>query len=505
MPINPFIPGSISSTLTGSRFAASRQQLNELQRQMATGKIADSYGGLGLERRTSLSVRAKLSTLEGYGNSIQDAQLRLRFMMQSLEGIAKNVSQGKSDMPPMDNFQLGPDGRTNGQLVAEERLKQSIDQLNIDVNGRYLFSGRSSDVKPVEGFDLIMNGDGTRAGLKQMILERSQADLGVAGIGRLNLSTAGTTVTLADTAGLPYGFKVGGGYGNGTNITSTYTGGSPASIAFNVATQPVEGEKLTVQLTLPDGSSESIELVARTTLIPGSTEDAFQIGATPAATAANLQTTLNTALSRTAQTALISASVQVASNDFFDGSNLNPPLRVPGPPYNTAVAPPAPGTAADTVIWYKGDDTAASARATAPVRIDESQSVGIGGQANELGIRRSLAQFAAVAAQSFVATDPNAKARYEEMGSRSRANLANPAGGQNVQYIVIEFGNAAATINNAKERHTAKEGLLKDALSKVEDVNIEEVAASVLALQTRMQASYQTTAILSRLNLTSYL
>lgn len=505
MPINPFVPGSVASSITGSRFAAARQQLNELQRQMATGKIADSYGGLGLERRTSLSARAKLSTLEGFGNSIQDAQLRLRFMMQSLEGLARNVSQGKSDTPPMDNFQLGPDGRTNGQLVAEERLKQSIDQLNTEVNGRYLFSGRSSDVKPVENFDLIMNGDGARAGLRQLIAERTAADLGAAGLGRLTLGTAGSTVTLADTAGLPYGFKVGGGYGNGTNITSTYTAGAPASIAFNVATQPVDGEKLTVQLTLPDGSTETVELVARTTLIPGSTEDAFQIGASTAATAANLQATMNTAVSRTAQTALAAASAQVASNDFFDGSNSNPPLRVPGPPFNTAVAAPAPGTMANTVIWYMGDDTAASARATAPVRIDESQSVGIGSQANELGIRRALAQFAAVAAQTFSPADPNAKARYEEMGSRARANLANPAGGQSVQYIVIEFGNASATINNARERHTARQALLRDALGKVEDASIEQVAAAILSLQTRLQASYQTTSILSRLSLTNYL
>jgi hypothetical protein len=39
----------------------------------------------------------------------------------------------------------------------------------------------------------------------------------------------------------------------------------------------------------------------------------------------------------------------------------------------------------------------------------------------------------------------------------------------------------------------------------VEDANDEEVAASLLTLQTRLQATYQTTSILSRLSLVNYL
>lgn len=380
---------------------------------MASGKIAETYGGLGLERRTSLSVRAKLSTIDGYYSTIQNAQLRLKFMTQSLEGLAKNVLEGKSDAPPMGNYTLGPDGRTPGQLLAEERLKQSIDQLNIDVNGRYLFSGRASDVKPVESFDVIMNGQGTRAGLKQIIAERKQADLGVAGLGRLNLSVAGTTATVSDVAGLPYGFKVTGGSSDNANIVATYNAGPPGSVDYNVATQPADGQKIRLELTLPDGTVESLELVARATLDPASTEDAFQIGATPAATAANIDAALNTIVGRTARTALASASAQVAANAFFDGSPSNPPLRVPGPPFDTAVAAPAPGTATNTVIWYRGDDTAPSARQTAPARVDESQSVGIGAQANELGIRRAVAQFAVLAAENFSPTNPDDKIRFQ--------------------------------------------------------------------------------------------
>ena len=42
-------------------------------------------------------------------------------------------------------------------------------------------------------------------------------------------------------------------------------------------------------------------------------------------------------------------------------------------------------------------------------------------------------------------------------------------------------------------------------IADVEDVSNEETAAKLLSLQTKMQAAYQTTAIISRLSLTEYL
>jgi hypothetical protein len=47
--------------------------------------------------------------------------------------------------------------------------------------------------------------------------------------------------------------------------------------------------------------------------------------------------------------------------------------------------------------------------------------------------------------------------------------------------------------------------MLQDALDKVEQASTEETAAVMLNLQTRMQASYQTTSMLSRLSLVNFL
>ena len=53
--------------------------------------------------------------------------------------------------------------------------------LNTRFGDQYVFSGKSSDIEPVETADHILNGNGLLAGLKQLIAERALADLGTTG------------------------------------------------------------------------------------------------------------------------------------------------------------------------------------------------------------------------------------------------------------------------------------------------------------------------------------
>ncbi|MGL4973977.1 MAG: flagellin, partial [Bosea sp. (in: a-proteobacteria)] len=144
-------------------------------------------------------------------------------------------------------------------------------------------------------------------------------------------------------------------------------------------------------------------------------------------------------------------------------------------------------------------------RTTAPLQIDASQMVGTGARANEQAFRIGMAQFAALAAETFSATDVNARDRYEALAQRGRSNLSYQNGAQAPSEIAVELATAQTAMKNAKERHSATKIYLTAANSKIEDVSVEEVASSILTLQTRLQASYQTTSILSRLSLTEYL
>lgn len=489
-----------------NQFVTNRGELNDLLRQLDTGKRSTTYGGLGIDRRTSLDINGKLSSLDSWLTGIERADVNLKLATQSVENFYKLTTETKNDARP-DSYVASSTGLSAPQVLAEEKFKQALDLLNVDVDGRYLFSGRTSDVEPVASYSLIMNGDGAgRAGLRQLVSERKQADLGTTGLGRLTVGGAATTVSIAEEAGNPnYGFKLTGATTNSAGITPTYTAGPPANIALDVTAQPQPGETVRVQVALPDGTTEEIVLTARAAGSDGSAAATFEIGADPTATAANLRTAMTAALGKEAKTSLSAASATVAAENFFAGSPSNPPLRVPGPPFDTATAAPAPGTDANTVIWYRGDDAAGSARATSAVQVDQGQSVSTGARANEQAFQIGLAQLAIFATETFPASDPNSKAGYEALAERVSNRIGYADNEQTPTEIVVELGSAQTALDQASERHKATKNYLQTTLDGVENVTTEEVAVQILALQTRLQASYQTTSMLSQLNLTNYL
>jgi hypothetical protein len=158
-----------------------------------------------------------------------------------------------------------------------------------------------------------------------------------------------------------------------------------------------------------------------------------------------------------------------------------------------------------TLIWYKGDDAATpSARDTAPLRIDTSQVVGTGARASEPAIRTFLAQMGVLAEARFTNTAVE-RDRYENLTGRLRDNLSPAYGEPRLEEVATDFGAALATLEGAKDRHRTAANMLQDTLDSVEQASTEETAATMLNLQTRLQASYQTTAMLSRLSLVNFL
>ncbi|MCC5978924.1 MAG: hypothetical protein JJU21_12745, partial [Salinarimonas sp.] len=139
---------------------------------------------------------------------------------------------------------------------------------------------------------------------------------------------------------------------------------------------------------------------------------------------------------------------------------------------------------------------------TATLRIDETQTVGIGAQANEDGFRKLLSQLAALSATDF---SDGSTQRLESMMSRVRDNLTPQGGEQSIAQIGMELGVAAKTMSDTGERHKATQVMLKNELGEIEDTKTEDVVAKLLTLQTRLQASYQTTSLLSRLSLVNFL
>jgi hypothetical protein len=60
-------------------------------------------------------------------------------------------------------------------------------------------------------------------------------------------------------------------------------------------------------------------------------------------------------------------------------------------------------------------------------------------------------------------------------------------------------------MQEAGARQTQSQSMLQNLVSQAETVSSDQVASELLALQTNLQASYQTTSMLSQLTLTKYL
>ena len=316
--------------------------------------------------------------------------------------------------------------------------------------------------------------------------------------------TAGaTSVSLSeDAADSPFGFKLAGASSTLSGAVVTGPTGNPPRIAVNLAANPGAGQALTLTFTLPDGTTENLTLTATTSSPPGANQ--FTIGANAAATATNLQSAMTAAVTKLADTSLVAASAIAAANNFFDTDAATPPQRVSGPPFGRATSLTA-GTAANTVSWYTGEAGASSARTTALARVDPAIAISYGMRANEVGLRSAVKNVAVYAAMSFSPTNPDTPAQYGALTARLAVNFSSPQSIQSITDISAEIANAQIMANDAKDRHKQSTATLTDFLQSIENVPPQQVGTELLALQTTLQASLQTTAMLSKLSLVNYL
>jgi hypothetical protein len=515
-------------------------------------------------------------------------------------------------------------GQTVGQQTAQLQLKSMLEMLNTQAGDRYLFSGSAIDTPSVASMEDILNGKGAQAGLKQLIAERNQADLGVGGLGRLVISSPlPTSVSVAeDVAGSPFGFKLNAITSSLTGATVTGPSGSPAAVSVDLgATNPNNGDQVTFTFNLPDGTTEAIQLTASNATPPPS--GSFAIGATSTVTASNLKAALNSAIGTLAGTSLVAASAMAASDNFFNtdgmatgsvvnnkaavpitgvtllsgaaatdslttnfaagdtitvngqtltfvgsgatGNQLNvtdsvqtlltkidsitgtstpstvsggvitlhtdnaaslnvtssntaalaalgfgatvtavqPPLRVGGAPLNTATT--LVSGAANTVAWYTGEAGSGPARASSTARVDQTATIQYGVRANEQAIRSALQSVAAYAAVTTSPTSANATAVIAALNVRVATSLTPQGRQQSLADIGTDLASAQVAMKDITSRQNQSQLMLQNLVDQTETVSSDQVATEILALQTRLQASYQTTSMLSQLTLVKYL
>ena len=493
----------LSATLSVQTLIEMRGQLSDLQRQLGTGKKSDTYAGLGLDRGLVVGLRASLSTMSGYQQTITEVGVRLNLASTTLSQIDSIARSAKSTVM-QSQFSLSGGNQTLDQRTAYIQLDQMLGVLNTSTGNRYLYGGRAVDRPPVEGANTILDGQGTRAGLKQIIEERRLADVGAGGLGRLTVSSLSPTEVALDEDGVsPFGFKLTGVVSGLAGSAVTGPSGSPATLSVDVgAINSNPGETVRFTFTLPDGSTTDLTMTATNSATPGANQ--FTIGATPTDTATNLQAALTASLGKLAATELSAASAMAAADNFFNVDASNPPQRVDGPPFDTATGL-IDGTPANTVSWYLGEAGTDPARSTAVARVDQSLILSYGMRANEEGLRIATQSVAVFAAMTYSTSDPDAEARYAALKQRVTAAIEGQPGKQGINDIQGDIAAVHNALQYTKERHQQTSATLDVILQQVEGVATEEVAAKILALQTSLQATLETTAMMLRTNILEYI
>jgi flagellar hook-associated protein 3 FlgL len=527
----------------GSGITNLRDQLDALTQQLSSGKISNTYAGQGSGRSLAIALRAQISNVAAYADTAVNLNTRIGVANLSLQRLVAIGSDVKgAAVSAGGNFDNT--GQTPGQKTASLGFFDSVDMLNARSGDRYLFSGRATDTAPVAPADQIMNGNGALvAGLKQVIAERKTADLGVNANGRVG-SAVGTPVTSVviseedatpapPAAAQPFGMKVTGVSTTIAGATVTQPVDLPATVpptppatpvqkSMSIdlgATNPNVGDQVKFTFTMPDGTKEDIVLTAsdqtplpaNSFLIdPGQPNAVPPVAPSSTVTAANLNAVLGTAMKDLANGPMVAASAIEAGDNFFD----QPPLRVGSTPLGSATTLVA-GTADNTVIWYQGEQNTAangSARGSAVSQVDTSIKVQYGARADEQALRAQLQTVAVFAA---VAVDPaqlsnatyakSANAQIAALNQRVAQNLANVPGQQTIQDIQADFAGAQASIKSTTDRQVQTKAMAQTMLDSIEGINDDEVATKILALQTALQASYQTTSNLYQMSLVKFL
>ncbi|MGB3338632.1 MAG: hypothetical protein WBA73_15775 [Devosia sp.] len=280
------------------------------------------------------------------------------------------------------------------------------------------------------------------------------------GLGRLGIATNVDTVTLARKMPLSedYGFKISQISASTAGITTTFDPLNPEStgVQFNTTPSVVAGE--TVEITLaepPNGNTRTISLIAVTGKAgPGQ----FTIGASPAGTAKNF-----------------AASLELSVTEAAIAAEGNP-------------------------------------RQSVTAKVDDSTRVSYGMQANESGFLGLMRTMAAMSVTTYpLGDDPELdkanRAKFDAMAERQQSALSEGHNSEHgsIEIVTMELGVARSTLQNSTERHTAYKAQLDNLLSDIETVNKEDVAMEILALQTRLQASYQATSMISKLSIVNFI
>ena len=199
---------SCRTSYIGTSILNIRKQLDDLTQQLASGGF-EYLCGAGRQSRLCAELAAQVSGRIPM-RTREERQYRLNVANLALQGLS-DIGTSVKAAAGTSTIVLNNNGQTSGQITAQAAFSNAVSLLNSQTGDRYLFSGRTTDTAATVSADVMLDGVGTQAGLKQLINERRQADQGVSNMGHLTVASppATTTVTGLTEDGSSFGLKLG--------------------------------------------------------------------------------------------------------------------------------------------------------------------------------------------------------------------------------------------------------------------------------------------------------
>ncbi|MCX2722041.1 flagellar protein [Roseibium salinum] len=508
------------SSITTSRTYLTRQlsELNDLlaekTTQLARGKVGTTFGDVGDRRLLDIQLTQKVSSIETYQQTITVSDLHLKTLDMSLERLEDIRRDAKSALDTND-FILQHDGKTQTQSRAKLLLNEALNILNTEVAGFFVFGGTDAVTNPTAAIDAILNGADGLDGLKTVMSEYAQANLGASNTGRTTTSALTTnyagavptdsTFTIAEDGAHDFGFDISSVASTLSNVSITGPAAAdPDSFDVQFTGQPELGETISIELSLPPDHTEtiSLEFTASATL---EEDGAFLIGDDLEETAQNLRDVIAAEIERQAKTTLRAASDEWAADEFFSTFGGEAPQRVDGPPFDTATA--LIDGSATTLGWYTGRNTATTdPRADKNAVIDSNLTVNYGVRANETPLKELVQSLATFAAADFSGGTQTDEEYYNSLSTNMR-QILQPAGvdQSGIVDIATDIAITHRTVSLTEERHVQMKNSYEGTIDSIEGVDKDQLAAEILTLQNNIEVSYRASSIIFNLTLSDYL
>ncbi|MTI19260.1 hypothetical protein E1162_18620 [Rhodobacteraceae bacterium RKSG542] len=504
-----------------------QDKLETKSMQLASGRVAETYAGVGPQRATSLSIRTEISAIDSYQRSVNLSSTQLDAMTKTLERMDELRTEAVGAIDP-NTYLVGSNGHTTSQAAAKVHMLEVISLLNTDVAGYYLFGGGDANANPVAPIDTILEGEDGKMGLKDTMAAYSAAHLGADGLGRLETATTSDAVsaslTLSEDMVGAFGLSLVGATTTSASGTAVFAAEDavsdplnpvPASIVTSLSALPAAGDTFTYEVALPDGTTRSIELTAQAS--EGGEAGSFVVSqnADPATafneTISAMEAALKAELSVLSQTELRAYSDDVAGQEFFgtyeDG-------RIPDAPR----LPDAAGTgyvdaSSELAQWYTGSPDSGNVRQEKIALVDNGLKVEYGASALEKPFAELLQTMAVYVAADFTPTDPSdpqslaiAESYYNTLSTATDSFLSVEGDRQSdIQAVTVEMSLTYSAVMNADSRLEQKSLTYSNMLGEIEGVDKTELAAEISFLQTNLEASYQATSMLLNMSIANYL